>query len=250
MLQLRACTPYGGALTDEFTRLTFRVHRGMDQGMLKIGMRVVLAIAALIAMVFGSAGRWDLPFAWAYLAVLVGAMVVTVFVIDKDLVRERAKPGPGGVDRSLRFVVLPFFAVHIVVAGLDIGRYHWSGQIAACWQIAALIGLAASTALSIWAVQQNRFFSPVVRIQSERGHHVITSGPYRWVRHPGYASAIVSILCGGPALGSWWSMLVLAPVFVLTLRRAVIEDRYLHEHLEGYTDYAKRTRHRLVPGIW
>ena len=218
--------------------------------MLKMGLRVVLGIAVLVALVFGSAGRWDLPFAWAYLAVLIGAMVVTVLIIDKDLIRERARPGPGGVDRSLRFVVMPFFACHIIVAGLDVGRYQWSGQIAAGWQIAGLIGLAGSLALSAWAVRQNRFYSPVVRIQSERGHHVITSGPYRWVRHPGYAAAIVSMLCGGPALGSWWSMLVLAPVFVLILRRAVIEDRYLHEHLEGYVAYAERTRFRLAPGIW
>ena len=79
---------------------------------------------------------------------------------------------------------------------------------------------------------------------------MITTGPYRWVRHPGYAAATVSMLAAGPALGSWWAMLVLAPAYVLILRRTIIEDRYLHEHLEGYVEYAQRTRFRLLPGIW
>lgn len=222
----------------------------MGHGMFKIILRVLLAIVVLVALVFGCAGRWDLPFAWAYLAVLVGAMVATLLVADPDLLRERAKPGSGGIDRKLRFVALPFFVGHLAVAGLDVGRFHWSGRFAAGLQIAGLVGLAASIGLSVWAMRQNRFYSPVVRIQSERGHYVVTGGPYRWVRHPGYAGALLSILCGGPALGSWWAMLVLAPMVVLTLRRTVIEDRYLREHLEGYVDYAKRVRYRLVPGIW
>jgi len=218
--------------------------------MWNIALRVILGIGVLMAILFGCAGRWNLPFVWAYLAVLVGATIATIPVIDPGLLRERAKPGPGGVDRNLRFIAVPFFLGHLVVAALDAGRFQWSGTIPAGVQAAGLAGLAASLAVSIRAVSVNRFFSPVVRIQSERGHHLVTTGPYRWVRHPGYAAALASMVCSGPALGSWWSMLPLVPMFILLLRRTVIEERYLHEHLEGYRSYAKTVRYRLIPGIW
>ena len=226
------------------------VDRKMTPGVWKIGLRVILAIGLLVAMVFGSAGRWDLPFAWAYLAILVGTVVVFLIIADRDLLRERARPGPGGIDRELRFVAAPFFVGHLVVAGLDVGRFHWSGRFAVSLQIAGLAGMAISMAFSVWATRVNRFYSPVVRIQSERGHHVVTTGPYRWVRHPGYAATLVWMLCSGPALGSWWSVAALVPMFILTLRRTVIEDRYLRQRLEGYAVYAEQVRYRLAPGIW
>ena len=96
----------------------------------------------------------------------------------------------------------------------------------------------------------NRFFSPVVRIQEERGHHLITEGPYRFIRHPGYAGMLLAFAGVGPALGSWWSLVPLVPVVLLILRRLLIEDRYLHEHLEGYAGYAQRVPYRLLPGVW
>ncbi len=218
--------------------------------MWKIGLRLLLAGLLLLAVVFGSAGRWNLPFAWAYIVVLAAAMAAAALVVDPGLLNERARPGPGGIDRNLRFIVLPFFAAHLVVAGLDVGRYEWTGHVAIGIQLAGIVGLAASMALSVWAASVNRFFSPVVRIQTERGHHVVTGGPYRLVRHPGYTAASVSMLCSGPALGSWWSLLALAPLFVLIFRRTVIEDRYLHDQLDGYVDYAKRVPYRLIPGVW
>jgi len=218
--------------------------------MVNIALRMVVGTAVLMAILFGCAGRWDLPFVWAYLAVLAGTMLAAIRVIDPGLMRERARPGPGGVDRKLRFIALPFFVGHLVVAALDAGRFHWSGSMPIGVQVAALLALAGSLTVSIRAVSVNRFFSPVVRIQSERGHHLVDVGPYRWIRHPGYAAAFASMVCGGPALGSWWSILPLVPMFVLILRRTVIEDRYLHDHLEGYVDYARRVRYRLLPGIW
>jgi protein-S-isoprenylcysteine O-methyltransferase Ste14 len=219
-------------------------------GQVGIGLRVGLGIAALFALLFGCAGRWDLPFIWAYIIVLVGATVVSIPLLDPGLIRERTFPPPGGLDRSLRFVVLPFFLVHLVIAALDVGRFQWSGSVTPAVQVACLAGLAASRALSIWAAHVNRFFSPVVRIQSDRGHHLVSDGPYRWIRHPGYTAAAASMLCSGPAIGSWWAVLTLVPVLILILRRTIIEDRYLPERLEGYAEYAQRVRYRLVPGVW
>jgi protein-S-isoprenylcysteine O-methyltransferase Ste14 len=114
----------------------------------------------------------------------------------------------------------------------------------------ALIGYTSGLALSVCAMLNNRFFSPVIRIQRERGHTLVTSGPYRFVRHPGYVGAILASACGGVALGSWWSLAPLAPFAALFLRRTAVEDRMLRADLHGYAGYAERVRFRLVPGLW
>lgn len=213
-------------------------------------LALVATVGSAALLVFGSAGRIDLPFVWAYVAVLTCVIVVAMRFVDADLRRERLHPAPGGADRNLRIVVLPFFGAHLVVAGLDIGRYHWTGSVPPVLQVAGVVGLASSYALSIWAISVNRFFSPVVRIQSERGHHLITGGPYGWIRHPGYAAAFPLMFFSGMALGSWWSLIANVPVALLIFRRVLIEDRFLHQNLDGYRDYATRVRYRLIPGVW
>src|SRR5207249_4357953 len=100
-----------------------------------------------------------------------------------------------------------------------------------------------------WAMI-NRFFSSVVRIQTERGHHVVTVGPYRYVRHPGYAGAIAGFLAGPVVLGSWWAIAAVVPIVAFVLWRTAAEDRFLREKLPGYADYAERVRYRLLPGVW
>jgi protein-S-isoprenylcysteine O-methyltransferase Ste14 len=117
-------------------------------------------------------------------------------------------------------------------------------------QAGALLSYAAGMGLSIWAMVANRFFSPVVRIQSERGHHVVRSGPYHALRHPGYTGVIIAALCGGIALGSWRSLVPMVPLVAVFLHRSALEDRFLREGLVGYADYAQRVRYRLVPGLW
>jgi protein-S-isoprenylcysteine O-methyltransferase Ste14 len=145
---------------------------------------------------------------------------------------------------------VPMILVHLVIAGLDVGRFGWSGPLPLPVQGPALVGFGAAMGLSIWAVASNRFFSPVVRLQSERGHHLVTTGPYRFLRHPGYLGTILGSPCAGIALGSWWSLLPLLPMVFLFLRRISVEDRFLREGLVGYADYADRVRYRLVPGLW
>jgi protein-S-isoprenylcysteine O-methyltransferase Ste14 len=117
-------------------------------------------------------------------------------------------------------------------------------------QVLALIGFASGQALVLWAMRVNRFFSPVVRIQSERGHGVVAAGPYRHVRHPDYLGGLVCLVCGGLALGSGWAMAPLGLCVLMILRRTALEDRFLHEQLPGYPDFAERVRHRLLPGLW
>ena len=213
-------------------------------------LRVVILEGVLAATLFASAGRIDLPWFWAFLAVHFALVAVAMAAIDPALRRERLKPGPGGKDRHIRLIALPFFLAHLIVAGLDVGRSHWSRPMPAGLQAVALVGYIAGMALAVYAMLNNRFFSPVVRIQHEREHMLVTSGPYRFVRHPGYVGAILASACGGVALGSWWSLVPLVPFGFLFLRRTALEDRMLRADLDGYAGYAERVRYRLLPGLW
>ncbi len=204
----------------------------------------------MAAALFGSAGRWDLPLIWACVAVMFAYVLAGRFVMDPDLVQERVHPASGGKDRLLRAIGMALILAHWVIVGLDVGRFHWSDSIPFGVRIVGLAGLIGALGFVLWAASVNPFFSPVVRIQHERGHRLVTAGPYRFVRHPGYAGSLSCCVCGSLALGSWWGAAPIGVVIFLLLRRTALEDRFLMEELEGYPEYAKRVRHRLLPGIW
>lgn len=222
--------------------------------MLESPLRFLLLLvptAVLGGILFGSAGRWGLRMFWAYLGVFVGVGVLAMLKPpDPGLVKERLRPGPGGKDRLVVIVGPAFLFGHLAVAGLDAGRFHWSDTIPLPLQVVALGGLAISFAWVSWGRTVNRFSSTVVRIQKERGHHLVTDGPYQYVRHPQYAGLIVFVPCSPLALGSWWSFVLAIPFFLLVIRRTIIEDRFLRENLEGYVGYMENVRYRLVPGLW
>jgi protein-S-isoprenylcysteine O-methyltransferase Ste14 len=207
---------------------------------------VILAAVAL----FASAGTIAIAGFWVYIVIFAAVMVVSFAVLDPGLLRERMRPGGNRPPLALRLFTIVLVA-HWIVAGLDRGRFHWSDNVPVWLQILGLIGVAAGYALVLWAMLINRYFSSVVRIQSDRGHHVITTGPYAFVRHPGYVAGIVIMATSGVALGSWLSAALLfvfsAPAL---LYRAVTEDRVLQAELPGYRDYAQRVRWRILPGIW
>jgi protein-S-isoprenylcysteine O-methyltransferase Ste14 len=139
--------------------------------------------------------------------------------------------------------------VRYVVAGLD-QRYAWSTGISLPTQIVALIIAALGYGLVVWATGTNAYFSQTVRIQNERGHHVVTGGPYRFVRHPGYISTILVELASPFVLGSWWAMILSVVTIALFIVRTGLEDRLLQHELEGYQEYTQTVRYRLVPGVW
>jgi protein-S-isoprenylcysteine O-methyltransferase Ste14 len=213
---------------------------------LKAGLFVVAAAAAL----FAAAGTVAIPGFWAYLAIFAVVMIVSFAALDPDLLRERMRPGGEKPPLALRVFSLVLFA-HWIVAGLDRGRFHWSDDVPGWLQGICLFTVAAGYALALWAMRVNRFFSSVIRIQTDRGQHVITSGPYAFVRHPGYTAGILIIAASGPALGSWLAA-ALVVIFSLPflLYRTITEDRFLQVELAGYSDYAAQVRWRLVPGIW
>ncbi len=210
---------------------------------------ILVVLGGYSAILFGCAGRWDLPWFWAVLLVQAVIIIMGLLVIDPDLMKERFHPGKGGLDRHLRFTATPFLLASLILAGLD-ARYGWSSDIPILLRILGLLAQFLGGAIGIWALAINRFFSPVVRIQEERGHCLITDGPYRFIRHPGYLGFLVGFASWGLPLGSWWSILPAVPVALLFLRRVLIEDRFLHENLPGYEEYAGRVAYRLIPGVW
>jgi protein-S-isoprenylcysteine O-methyltransferase Ste14 len=210
----------------------------------------VLFLFIMAVALFASAGTLSVVGFWLFLAIQLTGIVASFVLLPPDLVRERMRPGGQKPPLGLRLSAIVIF-VALVIAGLDRGRFHWTDDVPPWLQGLSLAGLAASYAFVFWAMTVNRFFSSIVRIQADRGQHVVASGPYAYIRHPGYLGALVMAVCSGPALGSWLA----TAIFVATglpflLHRAVTEDRVLRADLVGYEAYAGRVRWRLLPGIW
>jgi protein-S-isoprenylcysteine O-methyltransferase Ste14 len=210
---------------------------------------VAFLVLAAVAL-FGSAGTIAITTYWVYLGIFAGVFVASILLLDPDLARERMRPG-GKRPPLVLPLISGVLVAHWVLAGLDHGRFHWSDTVPTWLQWAALAALAAGFRLCLWAMRINRFFSSVIRIQSDRGQVVISSGPYAVIRHPGYLAGLIVMVASGIALDSWFAtaMLVVFTVPFL-VRRAIIEDRMLKAELPGYLDYADRVRWRLLPGVW
>jgi protein-S-isoprenylcysteine O-methyltransferase Ste14 len=209
----------------------------------------VFFVLAGVAL-FGSAGTFGIAVFWIYLAILAAIFVASFLWLDPDLARERMRPGGKKPPLALQ-LFSGVLVLHWIIAGLDRGRFHWSDTLPLWLQALGLLALAGSYAFCIWAMHVNRFFSSVVRIQTDRGQHVVSTGPYAVIRHPGYLAGIVVMLASGIALGSWIAAAFLAiTTLPFLLYRAITEDRILQAELPGYRDYAQRVRWRLIPGLW
>jgi protein-S-isoprenylcysteine O-methyltransferase Ste14 len=213
-------------------------------------MQSALFMLTSAVALFASAGTLTIVGFWLFLAIQLAGIVASFVLLPPDLVRERMRPGGQKPPLGLRLSVIVLF-IAFVVAGLDRGRFHWSDAVPPWLQGLSLVGLAASYAFVFWAMTVNRFFSSIVRIQADRGQYVVASGPYSYIRHPGYFGGIVIVLCGGPALGSWLATAILVVSGLpFLIHRASAEDRVLRAELAGYEAYAGSVRWRLVPGIW
>ena len=215
---------------------------------------VILRLAALPALLFvilfGSAGRLNIPAFWAYIALATIVISGCYVAAGPELMRERMKPAAGGKDHLLRRLAAPLMIAHLSIAGLDVGRFHWSDTVPAPLQIAAFAAYAACMSIWVTSMRQNRYFSSVIRIQRDRGHKLIDTGLYSIVRHPGYAAALTTYIWSGLALGSWCSLILSVAMTSLFARRIVLEDRTLQEELDGYREYATRVRYKVLPGVW
>ena len=227
----------------------------------KINPRMILSVIVFLfytpLVLFITSGQLNWWMAWVYsILSIILSLGSRVLMARKhpDLVAERAsyQEAEGAKEWDRKLVPLtaqvgPFLM--LVVAGLD-QRFGWSITLP-LWVALAAWGFAIlGFIFSSWALMENRFFSAVVRIQTDRGHTVCTTGPYQYVRHPGYAGGLVWYLMTPLILGSLWAYLPTGFVVALTVLRTSLEDKTLQAELPGYEEYTYQTRYRLLPGIW
>ncbi len=199
---------------------------------------------------------------WAWWEAWINAVVfVLVFIISRwlahrrhpDLLAERAaslqKEDAKAWDRVLGPIAGLGSGIILIIVGLD-ALFRWSTPFSLPLKILALLAILGGYAFSTYAIVENRFFSGLVRIQTDRGHHVISTGPYRWVRHPGYAGIIPTYFAMPIFLDAWWALIPAVFMTIVLIIRTSLEDKTLHEELPGYADYALKVRYRLLPGVW
>ena len=191
--------------------------------------------------------------AWAVLVIYSLLKAAALAFLDPELIEERVAPGPG-VDHGdvvlATLGVLALYPVTFVVAGLDAVRFGPYLPMAPFVQAAGLLFYVLGYGFAYWAVFSNPFFSTFVRIQEDRGHAVVSSGPYALVRHPGYAGVLLAHLALPFALESIWALLPTALAALFLVARTSREDRTLEHSLAGYREYQARVRWRLLPGVW
>lgn len=215
---------------------------------------VFILIVPLLPMIIS--WQWDWWEAWVYAAINILSFAISRFIAGRknpDLLVERGKyldhQNPEKWDKVLSPMLGLASGLVPIGAGLD-RLFGPSAQFGLVIHLIAIIVMIAGFAIASYALIANRFFSGMVRIQSERGHEVVTGGPYRWVRHPGYAGGLISYLAAPFLLDSWWILIPVSIEIVTLVIRTSFEDRALQEKLEGYREYAERVRYRLIPGIW
>lgn len=221
-------------------------------------IRIVAAIgsiAALAAALMLLAGDWMWWPGWSLMIVMTAAAVAQdlyLLRVDPELVRRRARAGQGTVGWDK--VILGLFALGtlaiLVVGALDSGRFSWAPLPLPFWWAGLACYLGGMAGLT-WPMAVNTHFEKTVRVQTDRNHKVVTRGPYRIVRHPGYTATILIFCVGMPLLMlSGWAFVPATLTAAVLVVRTALEDGYLQDNLEGYAEYAQTTRFKLVPGIW
>lgn len=215
-------------------------------------VKTVLSTIAMAVILFASAGTPDWAAGWAYVGLVSIGTVASMLIVDTELLAERSQVGQGAqtIDVVLAVTMARVGPAAIAaVAGLDL-RFGWMPEIPRVLSAAGMLGVILGYAIGMWAMASNKFFSGVVRIQSERGHEVVTGGPYAIVRHPGYAGTILAVLGTPLMLGSMWALIPAAATIGVIIARTALEDRTLMQCLSGYKAYARWVRCRLLPGVW
>jgi protein-S-isoprenylcysteine O-methyltransferase Ste14 len=219
-------------------------------------VQAALGVVGYGLILFLAAGTLDWLWGWIQLIILaafLAAHPLLLIPINPELLAEREKgihdEGVKGWDKWIATLAGGMLLPLWVVAALD-ARFCWTGEMPPGLHVGGMLANILGYALFLWAMVSNAFFSEGVRIQEERGHAVATGGPYRTVRHPGYAGAIVAAVATPLLLGSLWGLIPAVITAMLYVVRTHLEDRTLMEELPGYKEYALQTRYRLVPGLW
>jgi len=227
----------------------------------RIGWKAILHFVIYILLMplalFLAAGTLDWATAWILIGFTIVFTIVSRVIValrHPDLLAERAGYAEAKDAKKWDRLFVTLVALYgplvvWIIAGLD-RRFGWSPPVSPGWQVAALVVMVLAYSVSTWAMAVNRFFSAVVRIQKDRGHTTVTTGPYRLVRHPSYISGILGYLAIPVLLDTQWALVPVGIIAILTVVRTAFEDRTLLAELDGYQEYAQRVRYRLVPGVW
>ena len=205
-------------------------------------------------LLFVPANTLDWPAAWIYIIIYICSGIMVVSWLRKnnpELLKERMTFLKKTAHRWDKIIVLGstvLFVALFAVPGFDF-RYQWS-QMPLILNIIGFVGIVSSFILIFLVMRENTYLSRVVEIQKERGHTTITTGPYRFVRHPMYVGVIVMSFCTSLALGSFYGLIPALLLAIIIGIRTHFEDKMLHKELPGYKEYAMKTRYRLLPGIW
>jgi len=219
---------------------------------LRMTLGVLMFVGLMFAIIFLSAGRLNYWNGWLYFLLFSYFELFTFLIIPSELIKERygIPPETKKWDKIIYFVFTALGNINPLIAALDGGRYHWTGDFPLWVNVVAFAVIFLGYSLTVISLRKNRFFSATVRIQKERDQYVIDKGPYALVRHPGYAGIIFSSIVIPIAMNSLWA-LIPAGLFVVTLViRTYLEDITLQKELPGYGEYVDRVRYRLFPWIW
>lgn len=224
----------------------------------KMWLSLTVRMSLFAMAILWPAGTWQWWEAWVMIVMWTAYGVVTTHYLlrhDPALLAERLKFLPLHKEQKNWDKVLMslFFIAGIglyLIPGFDVVRYEWSEPLPEWMRILAMLIHLPCFLLLGWVMHENTFLSQVVKIDKDRGHKVVTTGPYALVRHPMYIVVIVLLFALPVALGSRYALMLAAFLTLLLIIRTYFEDRTLHAELEGYPEYAKHTRYRLIPGIW
>ena len=212
------------------------------------GIVVVYAVCLFVAA--GTLRWWN---AWAYLGLFVFAILTGGLYVARQnpaIINERGRPSENTkpFDKLFGRLTIPLILGAFIIAGLD-HRFGWSA-VPLWLQIAGFSLLLPVNYMPYWVMLVNAYAATTVRVETERGQHVISDGPYRFVRHPMYSMVIVGYALAPLIFGSWWVAVPIGLIIGLFIWRTAREDATLLAELPGYADYAQKTRYRLLPGIW
>jgi len=217
----------------------------------------IFGIGFFAVIIFWPAGRIDWLEGWLYLGIVTAYLLINVVYlahVNPEIIEYRLKfvglsKGTKPWDKLWLAFFTPLFLAIYVIAGFDAVRFGWSSMSSWFWLLGLVLFIPGAVLYS-WSMGVNPFFEKTVRIQTERGHRVIDTGPYHFVRHPGYVGFIGWFLSAPMILGSWWAFLpAILSVFAIVIRTA-LEDQTLRNELTGYEEYTKRVQFRLIPGVW
>ena len=232
--------------------------QGLQFNPVLLWLRFVVRMSLFALALLWPAGTWYWWEAWSIVAlwsIFGGVLLRYLLKYDRDLLAERLKLVPIHKEQKTwdKVLMLVFFVAGIalyIVPGFDVVRYGWSEPLPLWMKVVAILVHFPCFYMLGCIFRENTYLAQVVKIDKARGHQVITTGPYAWVRHPMYAVIIVLLFAVPTALGSMYALVIAVFLMALLIVRTCLEDRTLHAELTGYPEYAKQTPYKLVPWVW